>query len=120
MVPPRPSTSDHAPIHLVWAGDITGQGTAPLREALFAALAAAGRTGVELDVRDVRSIDRSGVALLIGANHRAADVGRTLVLIDRNGPVTRALSALRVLHTFEVTQVLTVHEGSARADASPR
>ena len=119
MARPRPTTGDDASIHLVWAGDITGQVTAPLRETLFAALAAAGRTGVELDLRDVRSIDRSGVALLIGANHRAADVGRALVLVDRNGPVTRALSALRLLHAFEVIQILTVGDTSVRADARP-
>ena len=65
------------------------QVSAKLREALFDALEAAGQTGVRLDVRQVPSIDKSRVALLVGANHRAAALGRTLVRTDHNGPVTR-------------------------------
>ena len=56
-----------------------------------------GSTGVRLDVRGVRSIDTTGIALLIGANHRAAANGRRLVLIDNNGTVTAALSRKHML-----------------------
>ncbi|MFI5099405.1 MAG: STAS domain-containing protein [Actinomycetes bacterium] len=100
---------------LAWAGDVTWQVTAALREALFDALVATGQTGVRLDVREVRSIDRSGIALLVGANHRAAALGRLLVLTDNNGPVTRALSALHLLNGFHVTLVVT--PGNRRTDA---
>jgi anti-anti-sigma factor len=91
---------------VAWAGDINWRVTATLREVLFDALEVKDQTGVQLDVREVRSIDNSGVALLIGANHRAAALGRTLALTDHNGPVTTTLSALRLLRCFRVTQVL--------------
>jgi len=87
-------------------GGITLQVSAKLREALFDALEAAGQTGVRLDVRQVPSIDKSRVALLVGANHRAAALGRTLVRTDHNGPVTRALSELRLLRGFHITEVV--------------
>jgi len=80
--------------------------TASLREPLFHGLEIAGHTGVRLDVRDVTSIDRSGVALLIGANHRARAAGRQLILVDHDGPVTAALTAMHVLRGFLVTEVV--------------
>ncbi len=101
------SRADRREVQLAWAGDISGQVTANLREQLFDALQVTGQTGVRLDVRDVRSIDRSGIALLVGANHRAAALGRLLVLTDNTGPVTRALSALHLLNGFHVTLVVT-------------
>ena len=91
---------------LAWAGDISWRVTASLREALFTGLGVAAHTGVRLDVRDVTSIDRSGVALLIGANHRATATGRRLILIDRNGPVTAALAAMHLLRGFLFTEVV--------------
>jgi anti-anti-sigma factor len=100
-----PSTGDPH-VHLVWAGTINWQATPDLRPVLFDALEVRGRVGVELDVRAVTSIDRSGIALLIGANHRAAAMGRQLILIDRGGPVTTTLANLRLLRAFRVTQVI--------------
>ena len=110
------SRADGPEIQLAWAGDISGQVTATLREPLFEALEVTGQTGVRLDVREVRSIDRSGIALLVGANHRAAALGRLFVLTDNNGPVTRALSALQLLNGFHVTLVVT--SGDRRTDAA--
>jgi anti-anti-sigma factor len=105
-----------AEVQLAWAGDISERVTAPLREALFEALELTGQTGVRLDVRAVRSIDRTGIALLVGANHRAAALGRLFVLTDNNGPVTRALSAEHLLKGFHVTLVVT--SGERRTDVA--
>ena len=90
----------------VWAGEVTWRETAELREALFDLLETPGQCGPSLDVRAVTKIDRTGVALLIGANHRASALGRPLSLVDAYGPVTRKLSDLRMLGDFDVTQVL--------------
>jgi anti-anti-sigma regulatory factor len=74
----------------VWTGEVTWRQVAELREQLFDAMdIGAGDQG--LDVRGVRVIDRTGIALLIGANHRARSLGRALVLLDSDGPVTEAL-----------------------------
>jgi anti-anti-sigma regulatory factor len=89
----------------VVAGEVIWRETAALREALFDLLEAPGHDGLTLDVRAVTRIDRTGVALLIGANHRAAALGHPFTLIDAHGPVTRVLSGLRMLGDFEVTQV---------------
>ena len=89
----------------VWAGEVTWRETAGLREALFDLLEAPGQGRVSLDVRAVTRIDRTGVALLIGANHRAAALGRPLSLVDAHGPVTRKLSGLGMLGDFEVAQI---------------
>ena len=88
----------------VLAGEVTWRETAALREALFDLLEAPGQGGLSLDVRAVTGIDRTGVALLIGANHRAAALGHPFILIDAYGPVTRMLSGLRMLRDFAVTQ----------------
>jgi anti-anti-sigma factor len=104
---------------LTWAGDVSWRATSALREALFDALEVTGQTRVRLDVREVRSIDRSGIALLIGANHRAAALGRLLVLVDQGGPVTTALSAAHLLNGFNVTQVVTTGEDPPSLLARP-
>ena len=91
---------------LAWAGDVDWQATGRLREALFHGLEVTGQTGVRLDVRAVTSIGRGGVALLIGANHRASAVGRRLLIVDSNGPVTAALAALHLLPAVDITQVI--------------
>ena len=88
----------------VWGGDITWRDVAERREALFDCLEAADSLGVTLDVREVTSIDRTGVALLIGANHRAFATGRRMVILDSYGPVTSALARMHLLGSFVVTQ----------------
>ena len=93
------------PEHTVaWIGDVTWREVAALRDHLLDRLERAGISGLALDVREVTEIDAPGVALLIGANFRAACAGRQLVLIDdHGGPVSAALSRRRVLPNFEVT-----------------
>ncbi len=103
-------TQRPAPVHprveqsAAWAGDVTWRDVAERREALFDQLEAAGCLGVRLDVRAVTSIDRTGIALLIGANHRALATGRRLVIIDDNGPVTSALARMHMLASLLITQ----------------
>ena len=93
------------PEHTVaWIGDVTWREVAALRDHLLDRLERAGISGLALDVREVTEIDAPGVALLIGANFRAACSGRQLVLIDDDGgAVSTALSRRRVLPNFEVT-----------------
>jgi anti-anti-sigma regulatory factor len=87
----------------VWTGEVTWRQVAELREQLFDAMdIGAGDLG--LDVRGVTVIDRTGIALLIGANHRARSLGRPLVLLDADGPVTEALRRARALSDFDVAQ----------------
>ena len=78
-------------------------------------------TSVRLDVRAVTRINRGGVAILVGANHRAAAVGRRLILVDADGPVTTALAALRLLGGFYVVLVLPqVAEGGPVHASKPQ
>ena len=105
--------SPHAPLRapvdkaltLNWVGDVTWRRTASLREALFDGLERAGATGVCLDVRGVNSIDRIGIALLIGANHRATSIGSRLTLVDAHGAITEALCHMRLSEMFLIRQL---------------
>jgi anti-anti-sigma factor len=87
-----------------WRGVVDVRVTARLRDRLFALLGSPGTTGVRLDVRAVTSIDASGMAVLVGARRKAQAVGRTLVLVDEEGPVTVSLRRTRLLPAFLVTQ----------------
>ena len=69
-----------------------------------------GERRVRLDVREVTSIDAAGVAVLVGARHRAEALGRTFVLVDSAGPVTQALQRLHLLPAFLVTQVVSASD----------
>jgi anti-anti-sigma factor len=107
-------------IETAWWGAVTSRETPELRERLFDLLDTPGATSLRVDVRGVTSIDRSGIGVLIGANHRAAATGRTFVLIDSGGPVSQALRRTHLLDSFLVTQVVPAdHDlvGMARAPA---
>jgi len=91
-------------LECAWVGEVTWRQTASLREVLFDHLDHPRCAGVRLDVQKVTGIDRVGVALLIGANRRAARAGRRLQLIDSSGPVTNTLARMRLLHHFLVTR----------------
>jgi len=87
----------------IWTGEVTWRQVADLREEFFDAMdVGAGDLG--LDVRGVTVIDRTGIALLIGANHRARSMGRALVLLDADGPVTEALRRAHALTDFDLAQ----------------
>jgi anti-anti-sigma regulatory factor len=93
-------------IETTWHGAVTSHETPALREQLFSLLDSAGGTSLRVDVRGVTAIDRSGIAVLIGARRRAAATGRTFVLIDSGGPVSTELRRMHVLDSFLVTQVV--------------
>lgn len=93
-----------------WIGEVTWRHTATLREQIFDLLETDPPVPLFLDVSAVSCIDRTGVALLIGSNHRAAAMGRRLVLVDRTGLVTRTLAAAGVLPSF----VIRSAEGAAQ------
>ena len=112
------TTSDgvgvRSPEAVVWIGEVTWREVAGLREQLFDQMDT--RTdGVSLDVRRVTVIDRTGLALLIGANHRAHSMGRPLALVDDDGPVTSALTTAHVVADFRVIQL----PDSARSTLEP-
>jgi anti-anti-sigma regulatory factor len=89
-----------------WSGAVTTHETPALREELYRLLDSPGCTAVRLHVDSVTEIDHFGVALLIGANHRAGACGVRLILVDKAGPVTEALARVHVLQQFLVTQVI--------------
>ena len=89
----------------VWPESVSWQTVFVLREELFEMLIRPDCIGVRLDVRAVKSIDNAGVGLLLGANRRATELGRRLVLIDSDGSVTAALSRMHLLQKFLVKQV---------------
>jgi anti-anti-sigma factor len=89
-----------------WSGAITWRDAEDLRAVLFVLLATPDSSGVELDVRDVESIDPTGVALLVAASHRATASGRSFSLVDSNGPVTAVLARSHLLGKLHVTQVI--------------
>jgi anti-anti-sigma factor len=99
------SGKGQAEVAIAWDGDVDWRTTSRLREDLLDGMEVPGQSGVRLDVRGVRSIDRCGIALLIGANFRASAVGRHLVLVDAQGPVIRALEGRHILGEFEVNEV---------------
>jgi len=89
---------------VVWIGEVTWREVARLREELFDQMDVR-HDGVSLDVRLVTVIDRTGLALLIGANHRAHSMGRPLTLVDDSGPVTSALTTAHVVADFSITRL---------------
>ena len=93
-----------SPEVMVWTGEVTWREVAGLREQLFDQMDTC-RDGVSLDVRRVTVIDRTGLALLIGANHRAHSMGRPLSLVDDAGPVTSALTTAHVIADFDVMRL---------------
>lgn len=84
-----------------WSGAVTWRRTAELREQIFDLLEDPHLDRLFLDVTAVESLDRTGVALLIGCHHRAAAMARTLILVDHRGTVIRALADACVLSGFE-------------------
>jgi anti-anti-sigma regulatory factor len=87
-----------------WSGPVTWRETAALREDLFDRLEASEGGTLWLDVRDVSVIDRTGVALLAGAQHRAHELQHGFVLIDANGAVTTTLTRLHLQEQFRFEQ----------------
>jgi anti-anti-sigma factor len=89
-----------------WQGAVTWRDTPGLRDQLLELLNTSESTSLRIDVRQVTSIDNSGVALLVRANRQAAATGRMFVLIDSAGAVSQALSRMHLLTAFLVTEVV--------------
>lgn len=85
-----------------WIGEVTWRHTATLREQLFDLLESRTSGPLFLDVTLVDRIDRTGVALLIGSNHRATALNRQLVLIDGSGLTSAALAGAGVRSGFVI------------------
>jgi carboxylate-amine ligase len=94
MSDPQTARSTH-----VWDGDVTWRRVAEMREVLFDEIDA-HPDGLVLDVHQVTGIDRTGVALLIGANYRAHSLARSLTLLDDDGIVTAALARAHACDDF--------------------
>jgi len=108
-VPEGCSELTHEEVCCAWPEEVTWREVADLREVLFDLLETPKGLGVRLDVRAVKVIDGTGIGLLIGANHRAAALGRRLILIDGDGPVSAALRRIRMLSTFRMARIKPVH-----------
>jgi glutamate---cysteine ligase / carboxylate-amine ligase len=89
---------------LVWAGDVTTRRVKELRDLLFDQIDA-HPDGLTLDMREVTGIDRTGVALLIGANVRAHSLARTLTILDDGGIVSTALARAHVRDDFTIRRL---------------
>jgi anti-sigma B factor antagonist len=74
---------------LVVTGEVDPDTAPRLRAAVQQAIEAGG--DVVVDLADVRFIDSSGVAVLIGAHHQLRSTGRTLVLRQPSPMVRRVL-----------------------------
>jgi len=98
---------------------VTWRDVPNLRDRLFDVLERPDLTGVRLDVRGVSRIDLTGIRLLVGANQRAAALGRQLVLIDRDGPVSVALARVRMLGRFLVAHSISRLPVGSGAESSP-
>jgi len=85
-------------INVLVEGEVDVSNAAELREALDAALAlvagAVGSRHVEVDVSKVPYIDSTGIGVLVGTAHRAADQGATFSVAHPQRNVARVLSLL--------------------------
>ncbi|HEY7857229.1 MAG TPA: STAS domain-containing protein [Candidatus Nanopelagicales bacterium] len=96
-----------------WIGEVTWRQTAMLREQIFDLLEADASAPLFLDVSSVERIDRTGVALLIGSNHRATAMNRHLVLIDDSGLIADALSDAGVRSSFDIRTTDSTSHGAS-------
>jgi anti-anti-sigma factor len=65
-------------------------------------LRAPGHAPIIVDSRGVRTIDACVVAEFVAVSYRAGANGRTVVLVDDQGPVTEALAQAHLLDLFEL------------------
>lgn len=77
------------------AGEVDVSNADELRTALNEAMQA-GATAIEVDVAQVSYIDSTGIGVLVGAAHRAADAGGTFAVAHPQRNVERVLAMLGV------------------------
>jgi anti-sigma B factor antagonist len=76
-------------------GEVDVSNAPALRSALDKALATAA-TSIEVDMADVAYIDSTGIGVLVGSAHRAAERGSSLVIANPQANVRRVLGLLGV------------------------
>jgi anti-sigma B factor antagonist len=59
---------------------------------------------IEIDVRRLEFLDSTGLGLLFGANRRAREAGRRLVLLKGEGPIDRILELAHVEDVIDTIQ----------------
>jgi anti-sigma B factor antagonist len=59
---------------------------------------------IEIDVRRLDFLDSTGLGLLFGANRRAREAGRRLVLLKGEGPIDRILELAKVEDVIDTIQ----------------
>ncbi|WP_322151963.1 STAS domain-containing protein [Paratractidigestivibacter sp.] len=77
------------------AGEVDVSNADKLREVVDAALAAAGGE-LTVDLAEVPYIDSTGIGVLVGAAHRAADAAKKLIVANPQKNVARVLGLLGV------------------------
>lgn len=77
------------------AGEVDVSNASELRDAIDAVLATC-ESAIEVDLGQVPYIDSTGIGVLVGAAHRAADAGLKLVVTNPQRNVMRVLTMLGV------------------------
>ncbi|MCI1666318.1 MAG: STAS domain-containing protein [Atopobiaceae bacterium] len=88
---------------LVVTGEVDVSNAAELRTALDAALES-GAKSIEVDMASVGYIDSTGIGVLVGAAHRAAEQGGELVIAKPQPNVSRVLGLLGVAAELNVRE----------------
>ena len=93
-------TPDRYGIHV--AGEVDISNAAKLREAIDMALEQPA-DDIELDFAQVAYIDSTGVGVLVGAAHHAAERGKTLRVVNAQPGVMRVAQLLGVDQEISIT-----------------
>ncbi|URM96577.1 STAS domain-containing protein [Actinomadura madurae] len=95
------------------SGDLDAASTPFLRERLYAALRDSGAY-VVIDLSGVTACDASGLAVLVGAHHRAEATGTTLTLARLRPQPADLLRVTRLHRVFMVRSSATVAQDAGR------
>lgn len=76
-------------------GEVDVSNASQVRDALDVVLAS-DAPAIEIDLGDVPYIDSTGIGVLVGAAHRAADAGKALAVTHPQRNVARVLTMLGV------------------------
>lgn len=87
---------DDARCELVVTGEVDVSNASELRDAINAAFDAGTAGELVVDLAEVPYIDSTGIGVLVGAAHRAGELGSTFVVARPQKNVARVLSLLGV------------------------
>jgi anti-anti-sigma factor len=88
------------------SGEVDVYSVPGMREAVLDAVAALNGQRVVLDVRDVRFIDSTGLALLISARRYVDERGGTIVLRNPSEWIVKVLDISGLRRMFEIERTL--------------